>query len=259
MRPRRPPLRRDLPDLPRGCDELQATTVPADNTQLRDHLDCLPGLGNEEANLLSNISEKTIPPARDDGISDPSQRVLGLADLIRTHLRGCHALHPRVQQVVPVGTLDWLLETIAKRLDIRTDTLSYQYPHYLLECRGAAPDRASLHAPQYHIRTLDVVRELRANDILTTVCQRDAPLPEAETIADAVDAMEANNDTVCGVFTLRGESCPEPALVFHDNTVRSNGPTRAELFEHCRMLRTEFGVSCRLVDSSTYRSEVDDD
>ncbi|MFC7116757.1 hypothetical protein ACFQH2_19880 [Natronoarchaeum sp. GCM10025703] len=85
------------------------------------------------------------------------------------------------------------------------------------------------------------------------------PLPEAETIADAVDAMEADNDTVCGVFTLRGERGPEPALVFHDNTVRSDGPTRAELFEHCRMLRTEFGVSYRLVDSSTYRSEVDDD
>lgn len=260
MRPRRPLLRRNLPDLPRGCDELQATTAPADNTRLRAHLDCLLGLGNEEANLLSNISEKTIPPARDDGISDPSQRVLGLDDLLRTHLRGCHALHPRVQQVVPVGTLDWLLETIAKRLDIRTDTLSYQYPHYLLECRGAAPDRASLHAPQYHIRTLDVVRELRANDILTTVCQRDAPLPEAETIADAVDAMEAGNDSVVGVFTLRGEpSGPEPALVSHDDIACSNGPTQVELFEHCKMLLTDFGVTCRLVDSSTYRSEVDDD
>jgi hypothetical protein len=259
MRPRRPPSRRDLPELPRGCEELQATPAPDIDSQLRANLDCLPGLGNEEADLLSDIADESTPSAQDDGTVDPSQHVLGLANLLRTHMRGFHALHPRVQQVVPVGTIDWLLETIAKRLDIRTDTLSYQYPHYLLECRGAAPNRTSLHAPQYHIRTLDVVRELRANDILTTVCQRDTPLPESEAIADAVDAMEAGNDSVGGVFTLCEPSGPEPALVFHDDIACSNGPSQVELFNHCKMLLTDFGVTCRLVDSSTYRSEIDDD
>jgi hypothetical protein len=260
MRPRRPLLRRDLLELPGGCEELQATTAPTDNTRLHAHLDCLPGLGIEEINLLVDFAEKTVPPAQDDGTVDPSQRVLGLDDLLRTHMRGFHALHPRVQQVIPVGTIDWLLETIAKRLDIRTDTLSYQYPHYLFECRGAAPDRTSLHAPQYHIRTLDVVRELRSNDILTTVCQGGTPIPDSESIADAVDAMEAGNDSVVGVFTLRGEpSDPEPALIYHDDIAYSNGPSQAELFEHCKMLLADFGVTCRLVESSTYRTEVDDD
>jgi hypothetical protein len=202
MRPRRPPLRRDLPELPRGCKELQATTAPDADTRLRADLDCIPGLGIEEAKLLSRIADESTPSAAADSTVDSSQRVLGLDDLLRTTNDGLHPLHPRVQQVAPVGVLDWLLEAIGKRLDMQTDTLAYQYPHYLLECRGAAPDKTSLHPPQYHIENVDVVRTLRANDILTTVCQHGESPPDSDVLVAAVDSIEARGETVEAVVTM---------------------------------------------------------
>jgi hypothetical protein len=262
MRPRRPPLRHTLPELPRDCEELQATTLPDSDTRLRANLDCLPGLGIDEANLLEDRAQGTTPLVNDGDTEEQRERVLGLDDLLRTQTQGLDMLHPRVLQVVPVGAIDWLLETIAKRLDKRTDCLAYQYPHFLLECRGAAPDETSLYAPQYHIRTLELLRELRANGILTTVCQRGDPLPQKEVVSAAVESMEARDETVNGVFTLRRKpptrSVPTE-LIYHDDIGVQGGPSRQELSNQIKMLRNDFGVVCRFVDISTYRTGANDE
>jgi hypothetical protein len=262
MRPRQPPLRHTLPELPPDCEELRATTLPDSGRRLRAHLDCLPGLGIKRANLLEDLAQGTTPPASDGDTDDQRKRVLGLDDLLRTQTQGLEMLHPRVLQVVPVGAIDWLLEAIAKRLDMRTDTLAYQYPRYLLECRGAAPDETSLYAPQYHIRTLELLRELRANDILTTVCQRGDSLPQKEMVSAAVKSMESRNETVHGVFTLRQDAPTRSVpteLIYHDDIDLQGGPSRQELSSQIRILRNDFGVVCRAVNISTYRTGANDE
>lgn len=253
MKPSPPPKRESLPELPSGCDELRATTAPDADTRLRLHLKSLPGLGSGRADILANFAEGTTPPALNQGSENSRQSVLGLEDLIRTQTLGLNALHPRVQQVVPLGALDWLLMTVAQLLEIQTDTLAYQYPSYLLECRGAAPDKTTLYSPQYHIRTLEVLRELRGYNLLTTVCQGGEPLPQQDDISTVIDSMETRDDAVGGAFTLQQDEDSKPfstALVFHGDVETPNTPDNEVLLNYCETVRDEFGVTCRVVDIS---------
>lgn len=229
MRPEQPPLRHTLPELPRGCDELRATEPPNSKTRLEAHLDCLPGLGIERANILSDFAVQ--PPSSelaDDTTSEA--RVLGLEDLLRTPDLGNYALHPRVQQVVSLGALDSLLETVTRRMDQRLYYLAYQCPTYLLECRGSAPDQTTLHPPEYDISTIDVVRDLRANDFLTTVCRSGETRPSDDTLRAAIDSMERRDEHPHGVFTLRLVD-GLPTLTFRDEITTGRCPEEAVVYD----------------------------
>lgn len=249
-------LRHTLPKLPRGCDELQATAAPTADIRLRAHLDSLPGLDIERADLLAYIAEETTETASDGDAKESRRCVLGIDDLLRTQTQGYRALHPRVQQVVPLDALDPLLETLAERLNKRTDFLPYQYPNYLLECRSDTPDKTSLYGSQYHIRTLELLRAFRENNFLTTVCQGEEPLPPRDVISDTVESMQDRNEDVQAVFTLRQDDASRPcptALVFHDDIDLANAPSQEEILSLCTTLRNDFGVVCRFVTISTYR------
>lgn len=227
MKPEQPPRRDTLPELPRGCDELQATESSDSEMRLRAHLDCLPGLGIEQANTLSHFATDPTPSASEES-------VLGLEDLLRTQYSGNHVLHPRILQVISVGVLDSLLETITARLDKQSYYSAYQYPQYLLECRGAAPDQTTLYPPEYYTSAIDVIRDLRANDFLTTVCRPGDTVPDADTLRAAVDSMERRNEHPHGVFTLRAsDDYPRlpPILVIRDDIETGRWPEETELFQ----------------------------
>lgn len=261
MRPTQPPQIHTLPDLPDGCDELRTTADPASDTRLQAHLDCLPGLGIQRSNLLSNVAIETTSSAPDDVPTDAAEPVLDLEDLLRTRTQGHYTLHPRVQQIVSVGALDSLLETIANRLDKRLDFVAYQYPKYLFECRGSAPDQTALHPPEYHIRTLEVAREIRANDLLITICRPGDPLPGQDIVRSTLDSMADRGETACGVFTLLQNATPPytPILVFHDDNIPEWCPGQAALFDHMTHLCNQYGVDMKLKSISQFPPVVRDD
>lgn len=262
MRPSQPPQIHTLPNLPGGCDELAATADPESDTRLHAHLDCLPGLGLQEANLLSNVAIEAPSSIPDDDPTGATDPVLSLADLLRTRTQGCYTLHPRVQQIVSVGALDSLLETLANRLDKRLDFIAYQYPQYLFECRGAAPDQTALHPPEYQIRTLEIAREIRANDILLTLCRPGDPIPTQDTIRSTLDSMADRRDTPCGVFTLLLQNTTPPytpILVFHDDNIPERYPGQAALFDHMRHLCNQYGVDMQLKTISQFPQVIRND
>lgn len=239
MRPRGPPLDCNLPDLPKGCEELTATQAPDSETRLEAHLDCLPGLGTTHADLLSRFAVDPARSAFDDEPEEDGETVLGLEDLLRSNRQGYHTIHPRVQQVVTVGAIESLLETIVGRLEKRRDFTAYQYPRYVLECRGSAPNQTALYPPEYHLSTLDVLRELRANNLLTTVCRPGDSIPSPTTVRAAFDSMKQHGQHPVGAFTLRmAESGSDhaPILAFWDEVRLSGCPGQEQLFDYLSYL-----------------------
>lgn len=131
VRPRRPPLERDFPEPPHGCEELTATEAPDSDLRLNAHRDCLPGLGIRRADLLSRLAVDPAPSVLDDMTTDAGDTVVGLEDVLRNNRKGYHTL-PRVQQVVTVGAIESLLETVDERQEKRMDYSAYQHPRYAL-------------------------------------------------------------------------------------------------------------------------------
>jgi hypothetical protein len=131
VRPRGQPLDRDLHNLPKDCEELTATQAPDSNLHLNVHRDCLPGIEIRRAVLLPRLAADPAPAVLDDAATDAGDTVLGLEDLLRDNVKGYHTL-PRVQQVVTVGGLESLLETVVERQEKRMDYSAYQYPRYVL-------------------------------------------------------------------------------------------------------------------------------
>jgi hypothetical protein len=200
--------------------------------------------------------------APDADIQASEERVLDLSDLIRDRVDGTYTLHPRVQQTVHVGALDSLLEALATRLDKRCKYIAYPYPRFLLECRGAAPDQTTLHPPEFHIRTIDMLRDLRANDILTTVCRPGNSVLSQETIRTALDSMEQRGTNVDGIVTLVMDesSVPEtPLFILDDQNMPDGTPSQEDIFDHLDHLSTTFGVVMETDRYSKYRSEMMDD
>lgn len=255
-------INRTLPELPRGCDELKATADPDSDTRLRAHLDCLPGLGHSHALRLATETNGTLPEDSDIEMNRSNEAVLGLEDLLRTRSQGTYTLHPHVQHIVQVGAIDSLLETVVERLGWREDFVAYQYPHLLLECRGSAPDSTALHPPEYHITTIETIRELRANEFLTTVCRPGELIPSHDTIRAAIDSIEEQGVRPRAVFTLLMDEerpLPSPVLVFHDDNFPDRQPDREALFRHVEYLRSQYGVNIELRSLSKYGPEVRND
>lgn len=212
--------------------------------RLRAHLDCLPDLGTEQANTLSHFASEA---------TSSQDTVLGLEDLLRTQAPGNHTLHPRVQQVVSLGALDSLLETVAARLGKQSYYSAYQYPQYLLECRGSAPDETTLYPPEYDISTLDVIRDLRANDLLTTVCRPGDTVPDDATLRAAIASMERRGEYPHAVFTLQltgTGSNQYSTLVFRDEITTGRCPDHTELLQFLVHLRAKHDAPLELKKNS---------
>lgn len=257
MRPERPPRLRNLPDIPYGCDELQATTDPDSFMSVSAQMKDLPGLDHERFGLLEELATQSPPSGPDD---DPpeSEPVLGLEDLVRINHRGFYALHPRVQLVVSLWAIDPLIEAIGTRLETGTRYAAYQYPAYAMECRGSAPEGTTLHPPEYHINAIDVLRELRANDILTAVCRPGDTVPGQGTIRATFESMEQRRENVNAAFTLvyDGTSSQSPTIAFHDGVVPDSGPEESQLFDLVSTRCRECRADLRLRSVSDLSSKV---
>lgn len=237
-----PPLPNELPDLPIDCDEIQATANPGSNTRLENHLDQLPGLDRERFNRLSNITNSA--GYRGGGNIGPRATVLGLNDLLRQQGDETIGLHPRVTHVVPLGTLDPLLEAVCDQMDGDSSMNAYQYPAYLLECRGGSPDIKSLYPPEYHVRTADIARSLRANNILTSIRRPGQSFPRADELQATVEAMTECGEQVGETATVfQPEGGFEPSLYIGGGASSSDdSPTREQTSDHCVYLFHRHGL-----------------
>ncbi|MFC6720690.1 hypothetical protein [Halobacteriaceae bacterium SHR40] len=236
-----PPLPDELPDLPIDCDEIQATTKPDHDKTLEKHIDQLPGLDRERFNRLSNVADF----AEYGGVGNigPGATVLGLNDLLRQHGDGTIGLHPRVTHVVPIGTLDPLLETVCELMDGDSSMNAYQYPAHLLECRGGSCNMNALYPPEYHIKVADIARSLRANHILTSVRGPGQPFPESDELRATVEAMNKSGEQVeetISVFQPEGEF--EPSLYIGGGSNKDNSPSRDQISDHCGYLFHRHGM-----------------
>lgn len=237
-----PSLSKELPDLPIDCDEIQATTKPGHDNSLGNHIDQLPGLDRERFNRLSNITN-SVGYGGGENVG-PRSTALGLNDLLRQDANGTIGLHPRVTHVVPLGTLDPLLETVCELMDGDSSKNAYQYPDHLLECRGGSPDVRALYPPEYHIRTADIARSLRANDILTSIRHPGQSFPKADEFQAAVQAMTENDERVeetITVFQPEGEL--EPSLyIGGGGSSKDSSPSRDQISDHCGYLFHRHGI-----------------
>lgn len=242
-----PPLPDELPDLPIGCNEIQATAKPDYDTCLDNHLDQLPGLDRERFNRLSNITNSA---GYRGGNSGARATVLGLNDLLRQQGDGTISLHPRVTHIVPIGTLDSLLEAVCDLVDGDSSMNAYQYPAYLLECRGGSPDVTALYPPEYHIGTADIARSLRANDILTSIRHPNQSLPRSDELQSTVKAMtECGEQVEATVTVFQPEGEFEPSLYIGGGvSSRDNSPTRDQITDHCVYLFHRYGMLLDILD-----------
>lgn len=208
------PQRESLPSLPAGCAELRRTTS-ADSNQLLDaHLDDIPGLNRAAQSTLESVAisdRNTDPPAG-----------LGVPDLLRRRPDGSHALHPRVLQALPPDAVDPALSAVANLVEERVRYAAYQYPEYLLEARDGARDGA-LCPSAYHINVLDAARDLRANNLLTSVRPPGRSPPARSTLEEVVARMEEHGDPVEGVATLlvqtEADATESPVATVHGREV----------------------------------------
>lgn len=223
-----PPLSDDLPKLPIGCDEIQATAKPQSDDELSGHLDRFPGLDHERLDRLSEMAVRA--QGGGYGQTTTGATVLGISDLLRTTSGGTRSLHPRVMHVLPLGCLDPLLEAVTEHLELDSSMNSYQYPAYLLECRGSAPDQMTLYPPEYHIAVTDIARDLRANDLLTSVRRPDQSFPNTEMIDTAIEAMGSEGSTVDGFVTiLQPDDALEPKIFIYRYSNRDDPPSKEQV------------------------------
>lgn len=166
----------DFAELPRGCRPLAPSVGPNAVTAVRNHLDALPMLDAERLLQFERVAADTNP-----NVNAASDRELVLEDLLRMRADATVTLHPHVLQVIPVGVADALLQAVGLLLGLDTDTLRYLHPRFILEYHDITADRETFFPPEYSIETLDVLYDLRANDILTSIRRPD----DAFTPADA--------------------------------------------------------------------------
>jgi len=174
----------------------------------------------------------------------PRATVLGLNDLLRQQGDGTIGLHPRITHIVPVGILDPLLEAVCDLMDGDSSLNAYQYPAYLSECRGASPDITALYPPEYDIRTADIVRSLRANDILTSIRRPDQSFPRVDELQSTVKAMNECGKKVEEIVTVfQPEKEFKPSLyIGGGGSSRDSSLSRDQISDHCIYLFHRYGL-----------------
>lgn len=236
----------NLPPLPEDCPELTRTGKAPDNHPLDKHLEALPGLTRTHLRCLEAIATS--------GGEPNVEPVLGVADLLRRRRDASHALHPRVIQLLPVAAVDPLLTKVATQVDARVDYRAYQYPGYLAACQTGQQARAAFCPSVSSIDVVDVVRDLRANDVLTAVCQPGHPRPDTATLARLVETMERAGEVVEGVATLvpalNDSPRDPPTLLVEDRGAALGRRSPAELLDLCETLKLRFQAHLALTTAS---------
>jgi len=251
MPPANSPFHNDLPELPIDCPEIKATANPGVETQLKYHVEQLPGLNRDQCNRLSRLAKREYLV---DGNCDPEKRALSLSDLLRTVANGQVAVHPRVTHIIPLDTLDPFLRTVTDILDTNSRENAYQYPAHILECRGERPEIEAIYPPEYHIRTADIVRGLRANDILTSVRRPGRSSFSSEEIQATVEAMAENNESVSASVTLYQPADElEPKLYLDRCTNHQAPPSEEQLSDLCSTLFYRHGLFLDVLKHEDWR------
>jgi hypothetical protein len=231
-----PPDRADLPSLPQGCEELYRTANPTRDRLLEQYLDDFPALGEAEFDRLNAIATKSG--------SVPTEGALGLSDLLRSRQDGSHALHPRTVHVLPSNTIDSVLTRLADRVDEDIAYDAHQYPEYLAECDTDSPSCPSIYPEDYRIEVIDLVRDLRANNVLTSVRERGQPACKTTSLKTTVKQLESRNNIVEGVTTLlradEGGKYERPLLIVEDREASLGRRPPHEILDLSETLKTRF-------------------
>lgn len=225
--------------LPEGCPELCPTADPVRDQPLEDHLNRVPTLDRTQLVLLKRVMEAPSP-------LDPNS-VLGLSDLLRRRLNYSHALHPRVIQLLSPANVDPTLRHVAEAVDERIDYSAYQYPAYVVEHRDEIEEETPLCPSEYNIDVLDAIRDLRANNILTSIRRRDQSVLDVPTLARTTERIEREGAVVEGVVTLvmdtAGDQSNRSVLIIDDRDTTLGRCSTEQLESLCETVRTRFLTS----------------
>jgi hypothetical protein len=240
-----------LSPLPGGCSGLQRTADPILDQPIEQHLESIPALGWAEYEYLDRIA------TGQRGVENCM--VLGLADLLRSRPDGSYGLHPRVVDILAPTVVDPTLSHLSERVDEYINYEAYQYPEYLIEYYHEDMHCRSMYPADYRIEVLDLVRDLRANNILTSIRQLGQQRHDTATLQQTVEHVEKEGHTVEGVVTLmpieEGEGrFEESALVIEENDGTLGRRSLDELLDICDTLQDRFNAHISIYAAS----ELDD-
>jgi len=222
--------------LPAGCSELRRTTDPDSPGALKQHLDDIPSLNQQHFSRLNKIAI--------DDQNAGTEVVLGVSDLLRRRTDGSVTLHPRVIQVLSPNTVDATLAHLVDSIDERIHHTAYQYPNYLVEVGEKPQERPMLCPGEYSIDVLDAVRDLRANNILTSIRLRGQSPLDISTLKQTVKRMEQNREPVEGTVRLllsdRETSSEYPVVVIEEREDMLGRRSSEELVDLCETVKVRF-------------------
>lgn len=238
--------------LPENCPPFRATGHRHYTKLLEDYIGGLPGITQQRFDSLSHLALR----AQGGGSwsQGPGTTILRVGDLLRQTRSGLQALHPRVVQVVPLETLDPLLEAVGGVFDAHEASSAKQYPEYLAECRGTIPDTDSIYPPDYDIVVADIARLFRASGLLTSVRRiGETPLTSRE-IQSILDEMERENLKPGGAVTIHQPAGRCEPLVCPDINMHAPDPLSFdELDEMCFMLCRRHNRQLDIVQDEDWR------
>lgn len=188
-----------LPELPPDIDELSATG----NTGKWDRLECfvgqIPGIDRTRFEHLSRIACRTSRATS----TKSGTSVLRLRDLLRKQPHGHVTIHPRVTHVFHPEEIDPFLQEIAEIYDEgRQSGTALQYPRRVLECREKSSEVQVLYPSSYNAKISDVMRDIRANGILTSIRKPGEPFPSREHAWSVLEQMQSPHEIDFGLVTL---------------------------------------------------------
>lgn len=238
--------------LPTNCPPFRDTGHHHDTKLLKDYIGDLPGITQQRFDSLSHLALR----AQGGGFwsRGPGTTVLRVRDLLRETRSGLQALHPRVVQVVPIGTLDPLLEAVGEVFDAHEASSSKQHPNFLVECRSTNPHKEAIYPPDYDIAVADIARLFRASGLLTSVRRiGETPLALRE-IQSILDEMERENLKPSGAVTIHQPAGRCEPLVCPDiNTHAPDHLSFDELDEMCFMLCRRHNWQLDIVEDEDWR------
>lgn len=222
----------DYTDLPPDCDEIRATGNPGSWDRLESFVGQIPGINKTRFERLSQIACQT-----SCGIlnTNSGTSVLRLRDLLRDQPHGQVTVHPRVTHAFHPTEIDPFLQAVAELYDEgRESGTALQYPDRLLECREKPPEVQALYPSAYSTKISDVMREIRANGILTSIRKPDESFPSREHAWSVLEQMQSPHEIDFGLVTLyQPVNESEPNLYIDTGTRDQHSDIHGDLESLC--------------------------
>lgn len=169
-------------------------------------------------------------------------------------------LHPRVLQILSPDVVDSTLDTVITLCDEDIQYAAYQYPEYLVEARKYRKKRV-LTPSDYSIDVLDALRDLRANDVLTSIRHRGQSPRNIASLEKMVQSMEQQGNPVEGVATLwiadDGDTPEHPVVMIEDRGDMTGRRSSDELLDVCETVKRRFFAPFSIKIASEYMSGRD--